>query len=178
MIAGQELKGMFQLAINLIVCMDKKGLIGNGNSLPWKIPEDLTYFRNTTLNQVVIMGRKTFESIPKKLEDRICFIISGNPEFKNNYGTRVWSVNQFLPWAHYYKESFGRDTFVIGGAEIYKQFYHYCDKLYITYVNDNYEGDIYFPISFSQIKDDFEIIDRKITDKCEFIVMGRKYEKN
>lgn len=174
MIAGRQLKEMFQLAINIIACMDKKGLIGNGNKLPWSIPEDLTYFRQTTLNQVVVMGRKTYESIPKKLENRIPFIISANPEFKAEWGTRIWSVDQFLPWVSYYERLFGRDTFVIGGAEIYKQFYPYCDELYITYVNDNYEGDVYFPIGFSQINDDFEMVDRKITDKCEFIIMRRK----
>jgi dihydrofolate reductase len=172
----QELKEMYLLAINLIVCMDKNGTIGKGNSLPWSIPEDMKYFRKTTLNHCVVMGRNTYESIPKKLDKRACFILS-TQDFTPKWGTKLYSISQFMGWSKYY-QFHNMDTFVIGGAQIYEQFYPWVDKLYITYVNDIYEGDVKFPIGFSQINEDFELESRKIGDQCEFVVMRRKYEEN
>lgn len=165
------------MATNIIVCMDKNGLIGKDNSIPWNIKEDTKYFRETTLISCVVMGRKTHESIPKELDMRANFIISRNIDYYPNWGVKV-NLVQFMQWSEYYKKAFGWDTFVIGGAEIYKIFYPLADKLFITYVNDIYEGDTYFPVKFSQINEDFEIESRKIIDKCEFIVMRRKNEEN
>lgn len=163
--------------INLIVCMDKNGLIGKDNSLPWNLPEDMQYFRETTLKNCIVMGRKTHESIPKELDLRANFILSNNLEYKPKWGVKV-NLIQFMQWSRYYKKAHNYDTFVIGGAEIYQTFYPLADNLYITYVNDTYEGDTYFPIEISQINEDFEIESRKIVDKCEFIIMRRKYEEN
>ena len=175
MILGQQLREMFQLAINIIVAMDKNGLIGNGNELPWHIPEDLEYFYKTTVDNIVVMGRKTWESLPKKhkpLKNRDNLVLTKNTLNDATKYNNLWvtSVEEILSIPNKF---FSMEVFIIGGAEIYKQFYPHCDKLYITYVNDTYEGDVYFPIKITQINEDFEIESRKITDKCEFIVMRR-----
>jgi dihydrofolate reductase len=161
--------------LNLIVAMDRNGLIGKDNELPWKIPEDLKYFKEKTKYNVVVMGRNTHDSIPK-LKDRIGFVISGDPDYNHKWGVRLWSFEQFLPWITFLKGPYKKDNiFIIGGASIYKQAFKYCDKLFITYVNDTYEGNKYFPISFSKINEEFKMTSRKISDKtgCEYIIMER-----
>lgn len=162
--------------INLIVAMDKKGLIGKDNSLPWRIKEDMEYFRNTTLGHCIVMGRKTHESIPKELDRRANFILSQSG-YIPKWGVRINSIGQFMGWHELYKFH-GRETFVIGGAKIYEQFFPICDKLYITYVNNTYKGDTYFPIGFSQINDEFELESRVLGKECEFIVMRRKLNED
>jgi dihydrofolate reductase len=158
----------------MITAMDKRGIIGAGNKLPWDIPEDLTYFMDVTMDHEIIMGRKTWDSLPKKpLRGRDNIIITQQSYLGIGYMPRTYkaTINEILSWEKKYPETV---RFVIGGAQIYKEFYPYCDKLYITYINDNYEGDVYFPISISQILDDFEMESRKLGEQCEFVVMRRK----
>lgn len=159
--------------LNIIVAMDKNGLIGRGNTLPWNIPEDMKYFKETTMGHIVVMGRNTYESIPKELKGRECFILTRNENYEIEWGTKIYSIENFIPWTKKFEE-FNKDTFIIGGAQIYKKIYPYCDKLFITYVNDIYEGDIYFPIELSKINEDFEIESKVKGKKCEFVVMKRK----
>jgi dihydrofolate reductase len=164
---------MFQLALSIIVAMDKQGLIGKGNELPWHLPEDLRYFKKTTSGKVVVMGRKTFESIGKPLPNRHNVVFTRDKQkydFNKDLLT-YQTVESIIEWSNE-----GMDIFIIGGSQIYGQFYPYCDNLYITYVNDIYEGDTKFPIPLSQINEDFEILSRKFgKDKnIEFLVMGRK----
>jgi dihydrofolate reductase len=153
--------------------MDKQGLIGKGNELPWHLPEDLRYFKKTTSGKVVVMGRKTFESIGKPLPNRHNVVFTRDKQkydFNKDLLT-YQTVESIIEWSNE-----GMDIFIIGGSQIYGQFYPYCDNLYITYVNDIYEGDTKFPIPLSQINEDFEILSRKFgKDKnIEFLVMGRK----
>lgn len=153
--------------INIIVAMDKQGLIGANGSLPWKIKKDLEYFKEKTMGHTVVMGRKTWDSLPIiPLPGRKNIILSRIPVDGSN--TKWYtSIDEIL--------KLEEEIFIIGGAQIYKQFYPLADKLYITYVNDKYEGDTYFPIKPPQINEDFEIESRKIDkeNNCEFIIMKR-----
>jgi len=156
--------------ISIITAMDKNGLIGKDKTLPWNIPEDLKYFYNTTKGNAIVMGRKTWESIGEKpLKNRLNIIL-----------TRGHVENTEIVTARYTHEIFAiskalkEKIFIIGGAEIYKTFYPYCDKLYITYVNDTYEGNIYFPIPKKQIDEDFVLESQSQGEKCEFLVMRRR----
>ncbi len=120
------------------MAMDKNNLIGNNNSLPWKLPVDLTYFKKITMGRTVIMGRKTYESIGKPLPGRKNVILTRDKSYKANGCIVLNSITDTL--------AFGIDeeVFVIGGAEIYSQFLPYAQGLYITKINDSFEGDTYF----------------------------------
>lgn len=117
--------------INIIVAMDKNGLIGRSGSLPWHLPSDLRFFRDTTLGQIVVMGSKTYASLGKPLPNRINMVLS-----RNNGCT----MQRVLDLAE------GNDIFVIGGANVYEQFMPIADRLIITHIDAEFEGDTYFPL--------------------------------
>lgn len=143
--------------INLILACDDKGCIGNTrtNDLPWpKIPEDLKLFKRTTHEQVVVMGRKTWESIPLKyrpLPRRVNAIISSNQEWlreqEKNYDKVIGlsSIDDIplLTYKHPFK-----DVFIIGGASIYatilESYINNIDCIYISHIYGQYDGDVYF----------------------------------
>lgn len=117
--------------INIIVAMDRNGLIGANGKLPWHLPSDLRFFRDTTLGQIVVMGSKTYESIGKPLPNRINMVLSRKTGC---------TINRVLDLAD------GNDIFVIGGANVYEQFLPIADRLIITHIDAEFEGDTYFPL--------------------------------
>ncbi len=129
--------------IAAIVAMDNTSLIGRNGVLPWHYPEDLAYFKRVTLNQTVLMGRKTYDSIVKQLgkalPNRRNIVLSTT--LKNLKDAEVIDrLDDFL--TSYPKDS---PLFIIGGAKVYETALPYCDRLYITHINETYEGDTYFP---------------------------------
>lgn len=116
--------------INIIVAMDKNRLIGANGKLPWHLPSDLRFFKETTSGQIVVMGSKTFESIGKPLPNRINMVLSR----KNGC-----TINRVLDLAG------DNDIFIIGGANVYEQFITIADRLIITHINSEFVGDTYFP---------------------------------
>ena len=140
------------MSINLIVANSVNGVIGKNGNMPWHIPQDLKRFKTLTKNSVVIMGRKTFESIRKPLPDRCNFIISNKPSSNND----VYSFKNIPSAIKYAKETFPNlDIFVIGGASIYNQFLELdlIENIYQTVIDKIIEGDTFF--SFDQ--DNWEI---------------------
>lgn len=127
--------------ISIIVAMDENKLIGQKNDLPWRIPADLAYFKKTTLGHPVLMGRKTFESIGKPLPGRENIVLTRNEQFTNEGVTVIHSLDDVLTSEAYADQN----LFIIGGAEIFKEFLHIADKLYVTKIHDTFEGDTYFP---------------------------------
>ena len=126
------------MQLSLITAFDQQLLIGNGNALPWHIPEDLAYFKETTLNHIIVMGRKTYDSIGKPLPKRRNIVLSKN--LQSIPGVEVMNeINTILELA---KSS---QVFIIGGAEIYKLFLPYATTLHITHIDDTFSGDTYFP---------------------------------
>lgn len=125
--------------ITLIAAMDANNLIGAGNALPWHLPEDLAHFKETTLNRPIIMGRKTWESLPlRPLPKRHNIVItSGEIEGIDCFD----SINTALEFA----ATLSDEVFVIGGASIYQQTIAYADRLLISMVDGTFAGDTYFP---------------------------------
>ena len=145
------------MIVECIVAMSRNGVIGNNNQMPWHIPEDLQYFKRITQNSVVIMGRKTFESLPKRpLPNRVNIVLT-NKEIVSNDENVIYAnmENIFQKLA-----SYNKPIFVIGGAEIYKLFINQCSKLYVTIIEDIYEGDAYFVYDESNIQTDFKLIEK------------------
>lgn len=128
------------MTISIIVAVAKNNVIGKDNKLPWHLPEDLKHFKELTSGHTVIMGRKTFESIGRPLPNRKNIVISRNENFKANDMEVVHSIEQALDLTKNEDE-----VFIIGGAEIYKQALLLVNKIYLTRINKDYEGDAYFP---------------------------------
>ena len=129
--------------VNIIVAMDDHGLIGKDNALPWHIPEDMKIFRELTVGNVVIMGRKTFESLgrPNGLPNRDNVVLTTKPFVDE--GVVSWS-NSLLDVLDTYSGSI-KELFIIGGASIYSQALDIADTMYISRVHGSYEGNVYFP---------------------------------
>ena len=126
--------------IYLIGAMSKNRVIGKDNKLPWKIPDDLKYFKKMTKGKPVIMGRKTFDSIGKALPDRRNIVLSKNPDLKipdvtvkNNIEDAILSC-----WPN-------EQIMIIGGSEIYAEAMPYAKVIYLTVIDEEYDGDAYFP---------------------------------
>lgn len=124
--------------ISFIVAMDQNRAIGRNNKLPWHLPADLKYFKRVTMGHPILMGRKTYESIGKPLPGRDNIVITRNPEYKAEGCTVVHSPEEAARLFD------GKEVFVIGGAEIFKQFYSFADKLYVTIIHHDFEADTFF----------------------------------
>lgn len=135
---------MTRLAV--IVAVADNGVIGRDNSLPWHLPEDLRYFKRVTLGKPIVMGRKTFESIGRPLPGRTNIVISRNPEFEAAGVLVVRSLDEALELAAEVAGDAGAsELVVIGGAEIYRLAIPRADRLYVTEVHADIEGDARLP---------------------------------
>jgi dihydrofolate reductase len=124
--------------IKIIVATSKNKVIGNNNELIWKLSSDLKRFKELTTGHPVVMGRKTYESIGKPLPNRRNIIITRNLEYEVNGCEVVSSLEEALLLTN-------NDCFIIGGGEIYKQSLEVADKIYLTLVHKDFEGDTSFP---------------------------------
>ena len=128
--------------LNLIVAKAKNNAIGKNGKIPWNIPEELQYFKAKTINNVVIMGRKTYESIGHPLSQRINIVISNTKKYSGENLYIVSSLNDALELANRYD----KEVFIIGGERLYKETMDIVDRMYITEVFiDVKEADTFFP---------------------------------
>ena len=127
----------------MVVAMDRNRLIGAGNRLPWRLPDDMQWFVQQTMGKPVIMGRKTYESIPTKyrpLKGRQNIVLTRDRSYAAPGATVVHSVEDALAVAGEAEE-----TIIGGGANLYAQLLPQTHKLYLTLVQAELEGDAYFP---------------------------------
>ncbi|MGP8214354.1 MAG: dihydrofolate reductase [Bacteroidia bacterium] len=128
------------MIVSLVAAAAENNVIGKNNALPWRMPADMKFFKNLTMGHTVIMGRKTYESMGKPLPGRKNIIITRNKKFTAKDCIVLSSFSEISE--HCKAES---EIFVIGGAEIYQQFIHNADKIYLTRIHHNFTGDSYFP---------------------------------
>ncbi len=124
--------------LKIIVAVARGGVIGCKGMMPWHLPEDLAYFKRTTMGSAVIMGRKTYESIGRPLPGRVNVVVSRSVDFQP-VGVCVYHS---LPEA----VAAYPDAFVIGGAEIYRQALPMAGRLHVTRIDADFQGDTYFPV--------------------------------
>lgn len=141
--------------LSIIVAKAKNNVIGKDNQLIWNLPEDLKRFKSMTENHTIIMGRKTFESLGRVLPNRKHIVFSQNPDFQVN-DENVEVVHSMLQIQQYIESE--EEAFVIGGAMIYGLLMPHVTKMYITQINENFEGNIIFP-KFDTEK--WKVIDRE-----------------
>ena len=128
------------MRIALIVAMAENRVIGRNNQLPWRIPADLRHFKALTLGKPVIMGRKTYESIGRPLPGRDNIVVTADSGYQAEGCQVVHSVEQALEAAGSCEEAM-----IIGGANLYRQTLENADRLYLTLVKAEPEGDTWFP---------------------------------
>jgi dihydrofolate reductase len=129
--------------VSLIVAMDKNRLIGRNGRLPWRLPDDMKWFREQTMAKPVVMGRKTFDSIPDRfrpLPGRHSIVLTRQGDYEVEGVTVVHTIEAALAAAGTVDE-----IVVIGGAELYAQLIPMADRLYLTLIDAEFEGDAYFP---------------------------------
>lgn len=130
--------------ISLIVAQSENRVIGINNQLPWHIPEDLKHFKKVTAGHPIIMGRKTYESIGKLLPNRTNIILSRKPDYHVDGAKVCDGVAAAISLA---KDSPGADEiFIIGGGDIFLQAMGYAQRIYLTIVHQEIQGDAFFPL--------------------------------
>lgn len=139
------------MTLALIAAYAQNRVVGINNQLPWHLPEDLKYFKRITTGKAIIMGRKTYESIGRPLPNRTNIVITSNPEFSAPGIVVVNSLQAAIDHAESVNTINGEDeTMIIGGATIYELALPLADRLYLTHVHADVEGDAYFPeVDFS-----------------------------
>lgn len=135
--------------MNLIAAVDKNWAIGKDNKLLVSIPDDMKFFREATTGHVVVMGRKTLESFPngKPLKDRINIVLTRDANYKKEGALIVHSVEELeaLLKSDELAAYADDEVYVIGGESIYRLLLDKCDRAYITYIDEKYSADAYFP---------------------------------
>ncbi|EKD44592.1 MAG: hypothetical protein ACD_71C00085G0001 [uncultured bacterium (gcode 4)] len=153
--------------IHIIAAMTAKNrVIGINNTLPWHYKEDLKHFKELTTENVIIMGRKTFESIGKPLPNRINVVISRDISYRAD-GCEVYSS---IEEAIKDSQKHNKEIFIIGWWEIYRQSLGFANILDITLIRQEYDGDTFFP-SYTH---DFKEIDREELGEFDFVTYKKK----
>ena len=138
--------GVYRLQISMIAAIDENRLIGNGPNIPWRMSADLRYFREMTIGKPIVMGRKTFETLPRPLTKRKNIILTRN---RNYIAPKVCivthSVEDVIKTTETLDENGSTELMICGGEPIYAAFLHYASRLYLTQIHAVFEGDVYFP---------------------------------
>jgi dihydrofolate reductase len=136
------------MIVSQIAAMSENRVIGSQLQLPWDIPEDMKFFRETTKGHIIIQGRKTYESLGyKPLPNRLNIIVTRNPENVPPHKdiVIVTSVEQALDYAKTQTEKWGEEVFIGGGEEIYRLALPFTDRIYLTVIHKKFEGDAFYP---------------------------------
>jgi dihydrofolate reductase len=151
--------------IILIAALTRARVIGRGGKLPWHLPEDLRRFKQVTTGHTVLMGRKTYEAIGRPLPHRRNVVLSSHP---------IPGVETYSAIADALQALAGEEkVFVIGGGEIYRQFLPLADTLLLTLVDQDVEGDTYFPEYEQLIGKTFRLVKKEEGEGCSFVEYER-----
>ncbi len=159
---------------SIIVAASENNVIGKNNRLPWHLPADLKYFKNTTWALPIIMGRKTFESIGKPLPGRHNIVITRKQDYKFDGATVVNSLHEAMKAA---ESNEVNEMFIIGGAELFKTTMNQAQRIYLTRVHANIDGDVFFP---ALNKGEWELVfenNMEADEKNEYALSFQVWEK-
>jgi len=159
---------------SLIVAKSINHVIGNQGKLPWHMPVDMKHFKKLTMGHHVIMGRKTFESIPNGLPGRVMIVLSTQPNYEAKSAIVLPHFEDALKIAASSNEE---EVFIAGGATIYQEAIPWIDKIYLTVIEENIAGDTFFPILDAadwEVKSNlYHPADIKHEYGCNFITLER-----
>ncbi|MCK4676157.1 MAG: type 3 dihydrofolate reductase [Gammaproteobacteria bacterium] len=161
------------MIVSIIAAMDRNHLIGNNNQLPWHLPADFAHFKSVTMGKPIVMGRKTFESIGKPLPGRTNIVLSRNPDTRYE---GVVCVSNFEDAVAAIPDA--EEIMVIGGSTIYEMLLPQVDRLYLTYVDAEFEGDAWFPefeeSHWQEIESVTRLADEKNLYDCRFVTLEKR----
>ena len=163
--------------ISIIAAISKNRVIGNKNKLPWHLPADFKYFKEKTINKTIVLGFNTFKSIGEKpLPNRKHIVLSNDPNLKPQENCfSAHSIDEALEIA---KSQHVDELMVCGGAMVYKQFLPLADRMYLTYIHQDFEGDTFFPEfdmnEWQEISREDHEPDEKNLYSYSFVVLERK----
>ncbi len=163
----------------MIAAIDKNRLIGNGPHIPWDLPADLLHFREMTIGKLVVMGRKTFETLPKPLAKRKNIILTRNRNYTVPKECIVaHSVVDVISTARTLSLNATRELMICGGGPIYAAFLSYASRLYLTQIHAVFEGDVYFPEfdwnEWEEVSRTDHGADEKNPHRYSFLILERK----
>ena len=159
--------------LTILAAVSANRVIGLNNTLPWHLPADLKHFRQLTTGNIIVMGRRTFDSIGKPLPDRTNVVLTRQRHFDRPDILTANSIQEVLK--HFCDDD--RHIFIIGGAEIFQQTLPLCQRLHLTEIQQDFTGDTFFP---EYIRDDWREISREIhhtpdsSMEYHFVVLDRK----
>lgn len=130
------------MTVSAIVAIARNGVIGSGNQIPWYLPADLAYFKRATTGHFVIMGRLTFLSMGRPLPKRTNVVVTRDPFFTASGCLVAHSLEEALEMA---VEAGETEAFIIGGGQIYRESMDYLDRIYLTEVDADVQGEVFFP---------------------------------
>jgi len=136
------LSQIFIVVISFIVAVSENNVIGKNNKLPWRLPTDMKYFKNITWGMPVIMGRKSYESLGEPLRGRANIVVTRNKDWKAGGVQVVQSIDQAINVA---AQTDAKEIFILGGGEIFAAALPTADRIYLTRVHENFDGDAFFP---------------------------------
>ena len=161
--------------ISIIAAMAENRVIGIDNRLPWRLPADLKHFKSLTVGKPIVMGRKTWESLPGLLPDRPHIVVTTHSDYQAEGCTVVNSIDQALAVAGGVDE-----IMIVGGAAFYEQMIPKADRMYLTLVHTEVEGDAWFPAfdwsNWREISKEEHVADDKNPYNYTFLTMERKSE--
>lgn len=166
------------MIISMIAAMGSNRVIGKDNDIPWHLPDDFKYFKDTTKGHHVIMGRKNWESLPatfQPLPNRTNIVITRQSDYAAKGGQVVKSLENALEIARQNDEP---EAFIIGGGEIYRMGLEFADKIYLTEIDGEFEGQVTFPeidqSIWQEISREHHPIDERHKYSFDFVVYSRK----
>lgn len=166
------------MMLSMIAAMGKNRVIGKDNDMPWHLPADLQHFKKTTLGSPIIMGRKTYDSIGRPLPGRLNIILSRNTNLQIEGCSVVNSLDDALVLA---QQTHVNEVFITGGAHLYDKFLDKADRLYLTLIDEAFEGDTFFPdytqISWNEIAKEDHLADEKNAHNYSFVTLDRSVDQ-
>ena len=166
------------MIISMIAAMGSNRVIGKDNDIPWHLPDDFKYFKNTTKGHHVIMGRKNWESLPhsfQPLPGRPNIVITRQEDYPIEEAAVVKSLEEALNIA---RENGEKEAFIIGGGEIYRMGLEYADRIYLTEINAAFDGQVTFPEFdtniWKEVSREHHPVDERHKYSFDFVVYSKK----
>ncbi len=166
------------MIISMIAAMGKNRIIGKDNDIPWHLPDDFKYFKDTTEGHHVIMGRKNWESLPsgfRPLPNRTNIVITRQKDYSARGAQIVGSLKEALTVAGNADE---KEVFIIGGGDIYRMALEHADMIYLTEIKAEFDGDITFPEfdknEWTELSRNYHPVDKKHKHAFEFVIYAKQ----
>jgi dihydrofolate reductase len=158
------------MILSLLVAADENNVIGKDNKLPWHLPDDLKFFKNLTWGMPILMGRKTYESVGRPLPGRKSIVITRTRDWAQEGVETVHSIEDAVEKA----KAFGaKEIFVIGGAEIFASTLNRADRVYLTRIHHQFEGDVFFP---ELSRNEWSLVQERNCEPDEKNLYSRSYQ--